>query len=132
MSLNIRKFDLIKDGESVRNWWKTQEWASDTVHVISDSGFMVEDGLNKIAATWIIKTNSPIYLMEWTVGNPEISWEKRKNALEQLTEYACNWAKQDGAKAVLVMTKNNRYIDKLKNTNFVESDKDMTHLIRSL
>lgn len=131
MSLNIREFSLEKDAEDVVEWWKKQGWDENTIHVVSDAGFIAEDG-EKLAAAWVIKTNTPIYMIEWTVGNPNADWEKRKDALEQLTNHACDWAKQDGAKAVMVMTKSDRYIEKLKNTGFIESDNELTHLIRSL
>lgn len=132
MSLSVREFELDKDSSDVKNWWNSQGWDESSIHIISSSGFIVENDQHKIAATWVIKTNSPIYMIEWTVGNPEVNWEIRKDALEQLTEYACNWAKVDGAKAIMIMTKNNRYIEKLKNIKFIESDNNMTHLVRSL
>ena len=131
MSLNIREFSLIQDGNDVSEWWNSQGWDKNTIHIISNTGYIAEDG-EKLAATWLIKTNTPIYLIEWTVGNPKVDWQKRKKALEELTNYACEQAKKDGAKAVMVMTKSNRYIDKLKNMNFIESDDNMTHFIRSL
>lgn len=129
MLSNIREFNLMLDAEDVSNWWREQNWPEETLSVVSRTGFIYEDG-EKIAASWMIKTNSPIYLMEWTVGNPAVSWEKRKVAIDSLTEYICSKAKIDGATAILVMTKSGRYIEKLKNNNFAESDINMTHLVR--
>lgn len=132
MSNNIIPFDKNKDSLELCSWWNSQGWDENTIHVVSDTGFVFVENDKNIAATWIIKTNSPIFLMEWTVGNPDVSWELRKKAIDKLTDFACKWSKEKGAAGLLVMTKNNRYIEKLKNNKFEESDKNMTHLIRSL
>ena len=132
MSLNIRKFNKAQDGADVKKWWSKQGWDENTIHVISDTGYIVEENNVKIAATWLIKTNTPIYMIEWTVGNPEVNWELRKEALDSLTDYACSQAKEFGAQAVMIMTKSDRYLEKLKNNKFIESDANMTHVIRSL
>lgn len=132
MSLNIRPFNYNDDMSDVCDWWDSQGWDKNTLNVISDTGFVIEDNKHKYAASWLIKTNSPIYLIEWTVGNPNTEWKYRAVALNVLNEYLCDLAKKDGASAVMIMTKNKRYIDKLLNSNFVESDQEMIHLVRGL
>lgn len=131
--MQVREFDSKQDYKDVSQWWIKQGWPALPEDILTTSGFIVQCGEEKLAATWIFKTNCPIYIMEWTVGNPDANWEKRATALELVTDAACDWAKQDGAKQVFTMTKSNRFIDKLINCNgFVKTDSGMTHLVRSL
>lgn len=132
MSLSIREFNIDTDREDVMCWWKSQGWDSSTIGLVSPNGFVAEVDDKKVVATWVLKTDTPIYLIEWTVGNPDVSWETRDICIKALTEHACSWAKENGASATMVMTKNKRYIDKLKDNGFMLSDDGMTHLVRSL
>lgn len=129
--MNIRAFE-DNDYEEVMLWWKAQDWEPLPLAMLSKTGFIAEEDGVKIAATWIFPTNCPIYIMEWTVGNPECDWELRSKALDDVTNEACKWAKEDGAKAIFTMTKSKRFIEKLENNNFAVTDNGMTHLMRSL
>lgn len=129
----VRKFDTDKDYNDVASWWKKQEWPALPANILSTAGFIVEQDNEKFAATWVFATNCPIYIMEWTVGNPDSSWENRSAALEMVTDAACTWAKNDGAKQIFTMTKSKRFIEKLIECNgFTETESGMTHLVRSL
>lgn len=129
--MQVRQFEDL-DYEEVMQWWKAQDWTPMPLDMLSKTGFIVEDNGQKLAATWIFPTNCPIYIMEWTVGNPEATWEKRAEALDLVTNTACQWAKNDGAKLIFTMTKNKRFLEKLECNGFNITDTDMTHLIRSL
>ena len=127
--MEVRFFEP-KDYEEVMLWWKAQDWPPMPLEMLSQSGFIVEENGEKLAATWVFPTNCPIYIMEWTVGNPECDWEKRADAIDLVTNKACDWAKAHGASMIFTMTKNERFIDKLKNNNFEITDNGMTHLMR--
>lgn len=128
----IRQVDFKKDYDEIASWWKAQDWPVLPANMLSPSGFIAENAQHKIAATWIFKMNCPIFLMEWTVGNPEVHHTIREEALRQVTNKACEWAKENGAAQVFTMTKHERFIGKLKDFGFQETDSGMTHLIRSL
>lgn len=130
--MNVRSFDSNLDYSDVSSWWKKQEWPVLPLELLTTSGFIIEDENNKIAATWVIKTNCPIYLMEWTIGNPEVKWEDRSTGIDLITNAACQWAKVDGASHVLTMTKNERFMNKLENNGFIKAESGMTHLMRLL
>lgn len=130
--MNIRSFDSSKDYNEVSSWWKKQEWPSLPLELLTTSGFIIEDETNKIAATWIFKTNCPIYIMEWTVGNPDINWQDRSAGIDLVTDAACKWAKSDGATQVFTMTRNERFINKLEKAGFQKTESGMTHLVRVL
>lgn len=100
--------------------------------MLTGKGFIVETDKDKVAAGWVFTTNCPIYIMEWVVGNPKVDWEKRQDGIKTLIDDCSEWAKQDGASFILTMTSNKRFIEKLKDSKFSETDKEMTHLMRRL
>lgn len=130
--MEVRKVDLEKDYDEIASWWKSQGWPVLPKEVLSSSGFIAEEAGVKLAATWMFPTNCPIYIMEWTVGNPDAPWNIRSEALRAVTDGACEWAKKDGAAQVFTMTKNDRFIDKLGEFGFNVTENGMTHLVRSL
>ena len=130
--MQVRQFDSLKDYSDVSTWWKKQDWPVLPLSMLTTSGFIVENDENKLAATWVFKTNCPVYIMEWTVGNPDVKWEDRQEAIKMLTSSASEWAKKNGASYIMTMTKSERFMDKLQEYGFTKMDTDMTHLIRSL
>ena len=130
--MQVRDFNTEQDYTDVSNWWTKQGWPVLPQNILTTSGFVVEHNGQKLAATWIFKTNCPIYIMEWTVGNPDVNWEDRSEAITVVTNAGCEWAKKDGAAQVFTMTKSNRFIHKLEESGFTKTDSGMTHLVRSL
>ena len=128
----VRSFNAESDYAQVASWWKQQNWPALPVEVLSKSGFVAEKDGVLLAATWVFATNCPIYIMEWTVGNPNVDWETRQVGIAEVTEAGCQWAKQDGAAQVFTMTKSDRFIDKLEQCGFTKADTGMTHLVRRL
>lgn len=131
--MKTRSFDVNADYDEVKSWWKKQGWPAIPVEFLGVNGYIAEKDGQKIAATWIYRLqDSPWALMEWTVGNPDASWEDRSVALKMVTDTACAWAKENGASKVFTMTKSARFMDKLIETGFIKTDSEMTHLMRSL
>lgn len=130
--MQVRKFDVNKDYNEVATWWSKQNWPVLPANILSSAGFIAYDDKQKYAATWVFATNCPIYIMEWTVGNPDANWEDRSSGIELVTSAACEWAKNDGAKQLFTMTKSDRFINKLEEYGFQKTDSGMTHLVRSL
>ena len=131
--MKVRKVDVEKDYEEIASWWKSQGWPVIPPQMMCPSGFIAEDKFgHKVAATWMFPTNCPIYIMEWTVGNPNMQHEVRAKGLKAVTDAACEWAKEDGAAQVFTMTKHERFIKKLEEFGFQKTDSGMTHLMRSL
>jgi len=130
--MTVRLFDYDKDYEDIKSWWKEQEFPVIPKDYLSTTGFISEDKENKYAVTWVFTTNSPIYIMEWTVGNPNVDYKKRKEGLHQIIEASSVFAKECGAKFLLTMTNNNRFYNKLTEFNFDEQDRNVIHMMRSL
>lgn len=131
--MQVREFNVETDYSDVASWWKKQDWMILPKEVLGIKGFIVEDNGEKLAASWVYRDKScPICIMEWTVGNPDADWEKRKEAIDLVINSCTTWAKEDGATLMLTMTKSKRFLEKLQDKDFVQTDDGMTHLIRSL
>ena len=130
--MQTRSFNIEQDYDTVATWWTKQGWPALPKSILQCKGFVVEENNKALAATWIFATGCPVYIMEWTVGNPDVSWEIRDPAIKMVTDSACNWAKEDGASQVFTMTKHDRLIGKLEEYGFMKTDSGMTHLVRSL
>lgn len=130
--MKVRDFNVELDYDTVASWWTKQGWPALPKSILQCKGFIIEEAGEALAATWIFRTGCPVYIMEWTVGNPGIDWKKRSEALQQVTDEACDWAKLDGATQVFTMTKHEKLITKLQDVNFKVTDSGMTHLVRSL
>ena len=130
--MKIRRFDFEKDYKDVSSWWKSQGWPVLSRDMLSDDGFIAYDDNKKYAATWVYKTNSPIYIMEWLVGNPDVDYSLRKQGIVLVVEMSSLFAKESGAKSLLTMTSNERFAEKLEELKFNETDRNMIHYIRSL
>ncbi len=129
--MKVRSFKE-EDYNDVSSWWAEQGWPVLPLEILSPTGYVAEEDGNLIAATWVFPTNCPIYIMEWTVGNPKVEWDKRNEGLKLVTDEACRWAKEDGAVQVFTMTKHERFINKLEEFGFDKTDSGMTHLMRRL
>ena len=130
--MKVRKFDNSKDYEDACKWWSKQDWPEMPVQALSNYGFICEDNGTKLAATWVLPTGTCIYLMEWTVGNPDVDYKLRSEAVELVSKEAFKCAKELGALSIMTMSKNKRFIDKMVNMGFQKCDEEMTHLLRRL
>lgn len=132
MSLKVREFNPEKDYSTVIEWWEAQEWPALPLEMLPKNGFIVEDEEEKVAASWVYRTDSRIYIMEWTVGNPVLDHKKRGEGLDILLDVCSQWAKSQGAWMLLSMTSHDRLIDRLETKDFKKTDENMTHLMRRL
>ena len=130
--MNIRTFNK-EDYSIVHNWWTKQQWTPVPEDMLSSTGFIVtKDDGEEVAAAWVYITNSPIFLIEWMVGNPDLDWEERQDGINMLLDECSNWCKAHGAGFMLTMTNKDRFIDKLKDNDFKVSDEGKSHLLRRL
>lgn len=131
--MQVREFNIDTDYDDVCLWWTKQKWDAIPKHLLGIKGFIAYDDNGKYAACWLYRDKGcPISILEWTVGNPDVNYKVRQEAIDGVMNECFRVAKEDGAQLILTMTKNKRLIEKLKESQFVETDNDMTHLIRRL
>lgn len=128
----VRAFDFNKDYEDVSSWWKQQDWPVLPHSALGNLGFIAEKEDIKVAATWVLITNTSTFLMEWTIGNPNLNFEDRAYGIKLVTEAACECAKNSGANQIITITNSKRFINKLQEYGFSKMDTNMTSLIRRL
>lgn len=130
-SLWVRPF-LPSDYPAVSSWWAAQEWPVLPLSMLSSHGFIAEEKGQLLAVAFIYPTEGGNYIMEWTVGNPEVPWELRSAGIKAVTLAGCHWAKAQGAINVFTMTNQKRFIEKLTSLDFKVSGEGMTHLVLNL
>ena len=120
--------------EIVENWWGVQDWPPIPASMLPKTGFIQYGALNEpLVACWVYVNNSALWFLEWTVGNPAASKEKRSEAINALYKYVVEWSKNEGAEVLFTMVKHPGLIKRLKEShNFEETDTGMTHLLRRL
>lgn len=131
--MNIRDFDVEKDYNTIIEWGQKQGWPMMPPSYYGIKGYITEQDGIPVAAAFVYRDHGcPICILEWVIGNPDIEWEVRRDGINKVIDSCFEWAKNDGAEVVLTMTKNKRLIEKYKEKEFVETDSEMTHLIRRL
>jgi hypothetical protein len=129
--MNIRIFKK-EDYDTISKWWdQYEDWEPAPLNMLLyGTGFVAEDKKDLLAAVWCFDTKTPLHIMEWTVGNPNIEWKKRAEAVDKVIDAGIKECKESGASVILTMTKHPRLIERLNNKEFQVTDKNMTHLIR--
>jgi len=131
--VNIRSFDKDKDYNDVSSWWTKQNWPVIPIEFLGPNGFMIENEQNKIATMWVLQFGgTPMYSIEWIIGNPDIEWQDRSEGIKQLTNYLCDWTKKQDGKIMLCMTQHKRIADNFLKIGFTTDDTHIYPLIRSL
>jgi hypothetical protein len=129
--MNIDKFNS-DDYKIVSEWWRSQDWPTVPSNLLSNHGFIIRDESIPIVAGWVYETGTPMFLLEWIVGNPDIDWEKRQEGILTLVDFCSEYSKQLGAQMLFTMIKNERLMDKIESKGFMKTDENMSHFIRSL
>lgn len=131
--MKIVKFNKDKHYDEVTNWWKEHSFPTIPSHLLSDTGFIVADDndVNQVAI-WVYKTNSPIYIFEWLIGNPAVDKNIRNQGIDFLLDFCLRWSKDNGAESMIAMVKEKHVVDRFKKHQFNSIKNDMITLVRSL
>jgi len=83
-------FDSVKpnDYAELASWFKKHNWpAVPAPGSIPNTGFIVRDDEQGLAACWLYLTNSNIALLEWIVRNPKAPMKRAVVALGKLIRH---------------------------------------------
>lgn len=121
------------DLEVLNEWWQAQGWPVIDPDFLPETGFIVSSlAHDSLAAGFVYRNNSKIWFFEWVVGNPDAPKEARREAVSSLIDYVLKWSKDQGARAVMTMTKHEGLISRLEGAGFQVADEQMKHLIKEL
>ena len=123
---------LENDYQTIASWWEDYSWPIVPKEILPQNGFMVKSEEVPLVAGFCYKTDSPILIFEWIVGNPKVEKSLRKEGLKYLINYVTLWSKSQGFSKIITMTKNSGMVESLKDCKFQETDKEMIHFMRSI
>ena len=120
--VNKENYNILVD------WWKGHAWTPIPYDMLPKVGFIVNDSV----AGFLYATDSSMCVIEWIVSDPKSDKNLRKESIKILLDHLCNEAKKLGFICCFTYTKNKGLIQKLQENNFIKTDEDMIHFIRSL
>jgi hypothetical protein len=118
------------DYAHVSAWWQAQNWPVIPQEMLPSTGLIVESEGEKLAAGFLYKTDSKIAWLEFLVGNPESDKMKRRQALDALIQGLCDEARESGFTRIFTSAQHPGLIERYKGHGFMETDKNMTNLVR--
>ena len=126
--VTVRGFKYSDDYDTISTWWKKHGSFAPKKPHLSDNGFIVYVDDSPICAGWVYNTDSAICVFEFVVSNPDATKEDRDLGLRQLIEYVKAWSEFKGYDLIYTSINISAYINKLKDSGFIEVDKNQTHM----
>ena len=114
------------------DWWTKQEWPIIPKDALPTTGFIAYEGDTPIAAGFLYDTDSTFSIIEWIVGNPDVSYDDRASGLDLVIEGLSTVAKARGKKYIHTFVKHERLMKRYEKFEFKRTDTNMTSMIRSL
>lgn len=125
--MQVRKYERY-DYYTLVEWWSQHSWKAPSINMLPKTGFIVEN----ICAGFLYKTDSEIAWLEFIISNPVSDKEERSQALDLVINSLVEEAKLSGFKAIFTSVEHKKLIERYKEHGFVESDKDMTNMVKRL
>lgn len=132
MGLLVREVDLDRDYGLLCHWWDRAKWAPVPRMFLPYGQIVMMENAGACAGFLYFDVATPICWMEWIIANPEIRHDERSHALDTLVTSLCNKAYDRGCKAIFSSVKNVFLSSRLKNHQFLETDVNVTHMVRLL
>ena len=120
----------LEDYPTINKW--CEDWGFPPIAIqgaVPPTGFIIDD----VCCGWVYLTNSLVCYTEFLITNKEIKdKELRKKAFKELFDGMTAFAKEEGKKIIMMSVKNPFLIKNLKEVGFVETDLNMTNLIKQI
>lgn len=132
--LKVRDYNKLQDYPVLAGFWRAQGWSPVPAQDLPPTGVVIEDEETGtlLAAGFLYKTDSSIAWLEFIVGNPKADRTPRRLAVDLVITRLTEHAKQSGFRNVFSSLEHKGLIRRYKNHGFVETDKEMTNLIKRL
>jgi len=129
--MNVRLFSYLSDNEAVVRWLsKYSDWPQPLPkEYMSETGFIVEEGGEKLAVCWLIMTNAKMAWVAWPMVNPDAHKEKRREALDLIFSTIKREAAEKGYTHLLTTTNIPSLVNRYKKHGFNVGDEGVTQLI---
>lgn len=128
--MDIRKY-VVDDYDVINEWWQEHGSFAPDKHHLPKNGIIVYD-VENIAAGFLYNTDSSICVFEFVICNPNVSKEKRDEGLDLLIKGAIEWAENNEYSLIYTSIGIQKYIQRLKDNDFIEADNNQTHMFRGI
>lgn len=127
--MDIVSFRPEIHGDMIRGWWQAHGWPALPDDALPKSGLIVvADGVPAVAG-FMYMTDSSWGVLEFIVGNKDVSKDTRKQALDVLIPGLLTIAKEHGKRLVFSSVSHPSLIDGYKRHGMIETDKGMTNFV---
>lgn len=129
-----RLYNNKTDYATLTAWWTAHDWLVVPEHALPPLGLVVESTAGSpIAAVFLYQTDSSICWVEWLVADPNTDKHLRDVAINIVLNDIADIARDYGYKAIFTSSAFSQLTDRLSEKHeFIVTDKNMTHLIKSL
>lgn len=122
--MEVRPYKRETDYPTLAQWWNAhKEWTAIPVDILPEIGAVVEG----VCAGFLYRTDSKIAWIEWIISNPESEPAVRARGLDLVIEALLGIAKDLGFVSVFSAVKHPKLLERYKQFNFIETDRDMIH-----
>jgi hypothetical protein len=116
-------------------WWEKWGWEeAPTMYMLPIDGIMVYDmeTTTPLYAGFLYSTGTAIGWLEFIISNKEASVDMKRGALKYLCDTLATIAKYKGMTMLFTSTNNPSLVQSMKKADFVETDKNVTQMLRIL
>lgn len=133
-SYQARPFNKLSDYPVLMGFWKAHKWSPPPASDLPPTGIVVEDVATGtlLAAGFLYKTDSSFAWLEFIVGNPKADRVPRRLAVDLVIADLSQKAKEMGFKYIYSNLKHKGLIRRYKNHGFLETDTEMSSLLKRI
>ena len=122
-----------QDYDMLCEWWGAWEWPALPMSFLPETGIIVSNGGEDVAAAFLYKTDSCVCWAENFVSNKDAKRENRKGSIEYLIEVLTKEAKESGFSLMMSSIQHKGLIDKLIKGGYnSEYESNMSNLVKVL
>lgn len=130
--VRIRSFNFETDYDTIKEWWNKHGSFAPRKEQLPKHGLVVVDGRKPICAGFLYNTDSSICVFEFVISDPEAEKKLRDKSLRKLIDSIKSLSKKLDYNLIYTSINIEAYIRKLKDSGFIEVDKNQTHMFCEL
>lgn len=111
-------------------WWNAWGFPVPVVECLPERGIIVSDGEGDLYGGFLYLTDGGIGWMEWVVSDKDAAVERKRGALEFLTDVLTGMAKDEGMLMVFTSTVLPGFANGLKKCGFRDGDRGVYQFIK--